>query len=123
MEQQSRKMEDLVMIQNLQDYYKGKKVFVTGHTGFKGSWLIAWLRQLGASVKGYALAPEYPDGLFELLQIPGWGQSVIADIRDKDRLTQELLEFRPDVVFHLAAQPLVRRFPRRFSRGAENDRG
>lgn len=102
-------MEKLVTIQSLSAYYKNKKVFITGHTGFKGSWLAATLHLLGATVKGYALEPEYSAGLFELLQPFQIGHSVIADIRDKKRLTQELLEFEPDYVFHLAAQPLVRR--------------
>lgn len=102
-------MEKVVTAAGLRSFYKDKKVFVTGHTGFKGSWLCAWLSQLGASVKGYALAPEYEDCLYNLLQPTGIMQSVIADIRDKDRLKKELLEFAPDFIFHLAAQPLVRR--------------
>ncbi len=88
-------------------YYKGKKIFITGHTGFKGSWLMACLGNAGAVVKGYALQPEY-DGLFNLLQ-DNYGESVIADIRDKERLRNEILYFRTDFIFHLAAQPLVRR--------------
>lgn len=102
-------MENLVTIQTLSSYYKNKKVFVTGHTGFKGGWLTATLHLLGATVTGYALQPEYEGGLFELLQPLGTGQSVIADIRDKKKLTAALLDFEPDFVFHLAAQPLVRR--------------
>lgn len=98
-------MEGLVM-EHL-SYYKGKKVFITGHTGFKGAWLMACLSHAGAKVKGYALAPEY-NGLFGLLPLQA-GESVIADIRDKKELGKELTSFRPDFVFHLAAQPLVRR--------------
>src|SRR5580698_9226018 len=96
-------------MENLVAWYSGKKVFVTGHTGFKGAWLIAILHRLGARMKGYALAPEYPDGLFNILEPLVSMESVIADIRDANRLQKELLEFGPDYVFHLAAQPLVRR--------------
>jgi len=102
-------MENLVTLQSLKDHYKDKKVFITGHTGFKGSWLMACLHLAEARIKGYALAPEYPNGLFALLQPLQGTQSVIADIRDKDNLQKELLAFQPDYVFHLAAQPLVRR--------------
>jgi CDP-glucose 4,6-dehydratase len=102
-------MENLVTLPELQGYYRDKKVFVTGHTGFKGAWLVACLHWAGARVKGYALAPEYPNGLFDVLgPLPGV-ESCIADIRDRDRLRVELLDFQPDYVFHLAAQPLVRR--------------
>ena len=88
--------------------YKGKKVFVTGHTGFKGSWLITWLHQLGAKVKGYALKHENDYDLYHAIKGDELCESVIADIRDKDRLKQEVMNFQPDFIFHLAAQPLVR---------------
>ena len=88
--------------------YKGKKIFVTGHTGFKGSWLITWLQQLAAIVKGYALAPENEYDLYNAIKGNELCESVIADIRDKERLKAELLSFQPDFIFHLAAQPLVR---------------
>ncbi len=102
-------METVVKEQQLQSHYKGKKVFVTGHTGFKGAWLTAILQMLGATVKGYALAPEYEYSLYDIL-LPGFtGESIIADIRDKKKLSQEILSFNPDFIFHLAAQPLVRR--------------
>ncbi len=103
-------METLVNIRQLQQVYKGKKVFVTGHTGFKGAWLVAFLHTLGATVKGYGLAPAYQSGLFKLLG-PEWlgGGSIIADIRDREKLFAAVHSFAPDVVFHLAAQPLVRR--------------
>ncbi|GAA4728076.1 CDP-glucose 4,6-dehydratase [Flavisolibacter ginsenosidimutans] len=94
---------------NLKKVYENKRIFLTGHTGFKGSWLAAWLETLGAKVKGYALPPEYPNGLFALLQPGSKTESVLADIRDKVRLKADLLSFEPDYVFHLAAQPLVRR--------------
>jgi len=97
------------MYDQLASYYAGKKVFVTGHTGFKGSWLVACLYYLGAEVKGYALAPEYENGLFDLLQPLHVSQTMIADIRDKRALQKEITLFQPDVIFHLAAQPIVRR--------------
>jgi CDP-glucose 4,6-dehydratase len=102
-------MENLVMGEQLSNYYKNKRVFVTGHTGFKGSWLTATLHSLGAHVKGYALAPDYENGLYELLQPHKIGESVIADIREKQNLFAEITSYQPDYVFHLAAQPLVRR--------------
>lgn len=92
----------------LADTYKGKKVFLTGHTGFKGSWLLYWLHMLGADVRGYALAPDSTPSLFELL---GGGQlcdSIIADLNDRTALEKAVLDFEPDFIFHLAAQPLVR---------------
>jgi CDP-glucose 4,6-dehydratase len=102
-------MEKLVTLEQLREYYNGRNVFVTGHTGFKGAWLVACLHLAGARIKGYALPPEYPHGLFRALgDLPGM-TSCLADIRDQERLTQELLAFQPDHVFHLAAQPLVRR--------------
>ncbi|HEY0432511.1 MAG TPA: CDP-glucose 4,6-dehydratase [Chitinophagaceae bacterium] len=101
-------MENLGMSASLQSYYRDKKVFVTGHTGFKGSWLTATLNKLGATVKGYALAPLYAGGLFELITARIDCENVEADIRDLARLQSELLSFQPDYIFHLAAQPLVR---------------
>ena len=102
-------MENLVNELAIQNYYKGKRVFITGHTGFKGSWLMAWLHQLGATVKGYALAPEYDECLFNILEPLNLCESIIADIRNRQKLKEEVLSFQPDYIFHLAAQPLVRR--------------
>lgn len=93
---------------HLSDYYKGKRVFLTGHTGFKGSWMLYWLHLLGAEVKGYALAPQTEQDLYHTIEGDQLCESVIADIRDPQKLTDELLAFEPDFVFHLAAQPLVR---------------
>lgn len=93
---------------HLEQYYKGKKVFLTGHTGFKGAWLLSWLHMLGAEVRGYALKPENEHDLFNVINGDSLCESVIADIRDKSRLENEILSFSPDFVFHLAAQPLVR---------------
>ena len=86
--------------------YKDKTVLVTGHTGFKGSWLCFWLKQMGAKVIGYSLeAPTNPNHI-ELLNLDI--VSIIGDIRDLDKLNQVFNEYKPDIVFHLAAQPLVR---------------
>ncbi len=102
-------METVVGLSKLISQYKDKRVFITGHTGFKGSWLLALLHKLGAVVKGYALESEHPGGLYRLLGPLKIVETVIAEIRDKARLKQEILAFEPDYVFHLAAQPLVRR--------------
>jgi len=106
---QSGKMENLVTAQLLKSFYSGKKIFITGHTGFKGSWLTALLSNLGAEIKGYALESEYEHSLFEVLQPLQISNSIIADIRDNKKLEHELISFEPDYIFHLAAQPLVRR--------------
>lgn len=99
-------MEDLVTM--FHDFYRGKKVFVTGHTGFKGSWLCEWLLLLGAEVSGYSL-PAERGSLFEQLGLRDrLARHVEADIRDPARLAAEMTAAAPDVVFHLAAQPLVR---------------
>jgi len=86
--------------------YQGKKVFITGHTGFKGSWLTYWLRNLGAEVVGYSLAPETSPNHFELLNLDI--ESHFNNICDLDKLKNVMKESNPDIIFHLAAQPLVR---------------
>ena len=101
-------MESLVNDDSL-SFYKGKKVFVTGHTGFKGAWLITWLHLLGATVKGYALTTQNNKDLFNTIAPEIAIENVFADIRDKVRLQEEIGNFQPDFVFHLAAQALVRR--------------
>lgn len=103
-------MEDLALINKkfLEESYAGKNVFITGHTGFKGSWLVTCLHLLNANIKGYALAPENKFDLYNEINGNQLCTSVIADIRDKDRLEEEILHFQPDYIFHLAAQPLVR---------------
>jgi len=93
----------------LKDFYRGKKVFITGHTGFKGSWLAYWLSQMDAHVTGYALLPENKDSLFEKLGLAEIIDHHIADIRDLEKLSSTMKKAQPDIVFHLAAQALVRK--------------
>ncbi len=99
-------MEELVEM-DLRKVFQGKRVFLTGHTGFKGSWMLLILRELGAEVKGYSLAPKHDHDLFHQIQGDSLCDSVIADIRDRERVKKEILDFQPDFVFHLAAQALV----------------
>ncbi len=100
-------LEDLVTMADL-EFYRGKKVFVTGHTGFKGSWLSAWLHALGAHVQGYALPPTDYQTLYRDIWPNLPFKSTWGDVRDRQLLQRELLDFQPDVIFHMAAQPLVR---------------
>lgn len=93
----------------MNNFYKNKKIFLTGHTGFKGSWLLCWLQSMGAVVKGYSLAPEQENCLFNLINNKFTFENEIADIRNKKNLEESILNFQPDIIFHLAAQPLVRR--------------
>ncbi len=95
-------MEDL----EIREFYRNKRVFVTGHTGFKGAWLCQILLNLGAEVYGYALAPE-KDSLFALCNMKDSLRSVIGDIRDEGALQLAFRQANPDIVLHLAAQPLV----------------
>lgn len=89
-------------------FWKGKRVLLTGHTGFKGSWLSLWLQSMGAQVHGYALdAPTQP-ALFEEAQVHEGMTSTIADVRDRDAVLATMRSFRPEIVIHMAAQPLVR---------------
>lgn len=90
------------------NFFKGKRVLITGHTGFKGSWLSQILINCGAEVKGISLEPNTQPALFNLLNLKANMQSVFADIRDGDNLLKEVESFQPQFVFHLAAQPLVR---------------
>ena len=89
-------------------FYSGRKVFVTGHTGFKGSWLCLWLHQLGAKVTGYSLDPPTEPNLYDLCGIGNLVRSVVADVRDSDLLKKRMAEAAPEIVIHMAAQPLVR---------------
>ena len=90
------------------EFYKGKKVFVTGHTGFKGSWLCKILVNAGAEVTGYSLTPPTNPSLFEIAGIENDMHSAIGDIRDLDALRKAFDESQPEIVLHLAAQPIVR---------------
>ena len=87
--------------------YKKRKVLITGHTGFKGSWLALWLSRMGAKVSGYALAPSTSPSHFDLIDLDF--QSIIGDIRDADNIRNIIAKEQPEIVFHLAAQPLVRK--------------
>lgn len=89
-------------------FYKGKKVFVTGHTGFKGSWLCEVLLSAGAEVTGYSLNPPTDPALFDIISLKERMKSVIGDIRDLDQLMRFMQEARPEIVIHMAAQPIVR---------------
>ena len=89
-------------------FWFSKKVFITGHTGFKGSWLSLWLQQLGAEVTGYALDPPTQPSLFKVAKVAQGMISIIGDIRDGVLLANTIRQAEPDIVIHLAAQPLVR---------------
>jgi len=89
-------------------FYRGKKVFLTGHTGFKGGWLASWLNDLGAKVHGYSLVPGTEPNFFSAVELENLMEHEIGDVRDLKGLKRSIKKFEPDVVFHLAAQPLVR---------------
>jgi CDP-glucose 4,6-dehydratase len=98
----------MVRLSTLRPYFEGKKVFLTGHTGFKGTWFLQILSLMGAKVKGYSLPPEKSHDLF--YQVDGQQlceDNVLHDLRDADRVCEEILSFQPDYLFHMAAQPLV----------------
>jgi CDP-glucose 4,6-dehydratase len=92
----------------LERHYQGRRALVTGHTGFKGSWLSEWLLLLGAEVHGYSLTPPTQPSLFDQLALAGRMKHQVGDIRDGAALRRVIAEVRPDYIFHLAAQPLVR---------------
>src|SRR5687767_1440375 len=89
-------------------FWRGKRVLLTGHTGFKGSWLSLWLQRSGAVVAGYALPPSPVDSLFELASVGTKMDSTIADMRNLGEVRSVVRRFKPAIVFHMAAQPLVR---------------
>lgn len=91
------------------DFYKGKKVLVTGHTGFKGSWMSLVLVNAGAQVIGYSLKPEGDPNLFELCGVNNQIEHIVGDVRDLDHLKKVFEEYKPEIVIHMAAQPLVRK--------------
>lgn len=90
------------------EIYKNKKVFVTGHTGFKGAWLTLWLNTLGAEVIGYSLPPSTEPALYNVLNLKDKCASFFGNILDREHLEKTMTDFNPDVIFHLAAQPIVR---------------
>ena len=89
-------------------FWQGKRVLLTGHTGFKGSWLSLWLQSMGAQVTGYALAPPTNPSLFDIAEVARGMTSIIGDIRDLAKLQVVFAEHQPEIVIHMAAQPLVR---------------
>jgi len=100
--------KSVILRDELRNAYKGQTVLVTGHTGFKGSWLSEWLLLLGARVVGIALPPSTDPALFNQLRLADRMEHHLQDIRDREAFSRLVLEIRPDYVFHLAAQPLVR---------------
>lgn len=103
---QARALEDLAVNA---DFWRRRRVMVTGHTGFKGGWLSLWLQKLGSTVAGYSLPPPSEPSLFELAAVGERMESVLGDLRDSADLQNAFARFKPEVVFHLAAQPLVRK--------------
>ncbi|MFC1641302.1 CDP-glucose 4,6-dehydratase [Myxococcota bacterium] len=97
----------LSIVQALEEFYRGRRVLVTGHTGFKGAWLVLWLRKLGANITGIALAPDSDLGLFSSARVADIVESHELDIRDRELLSRVVREAAPEVVFHFAAQALV----------------
>src|SRR5690606_4672739 len=92
----------------LSAFWQGKRVLVTGHTGFKGSWLALWLTHLGAPVVGLALPPAFTPNLYKLARLDAQIESHFYDIRDARQTAHIIRQAQPDIVFHLAAQALVR---------------
>lgn len=90
------------------EFWRGKKVFLTGHTGFKGSWLSLWLNNMGVNVTGYSLKPPTDPSLFEKTDVANLVNHNIGDIRDLEKLNKVMINANPDIVIHMAAQPLVR---------------
>src|SRR5271155_3771599 len=95
------------MAMNLQ-FWKGKRIFLTGHTGFKGSWLSLWLQTMGAELTGFSLAPPTDPSLFEVAKAGNGMRSVIGDVREISEVTKAVQDARPEIVIHMAAQSLVR---------------
>lgn len=109
MVKRQRAVEGVGVTPQTEDFYKGRRVLVTGHTGFKGAWLSLWLESLGATVVGVALEPEHPEGLFTAAGLADRIEHIVCDVRDRERLAAAVRVAAPEVVFHLAAISLVRR--------------
>ena len=101
-------VELMTVQKKLADSYKGRKVLITGHTGFKGSWLALWLESLGAQVIGYSLDPPTDPSFFQATGLSDRIVDIRGDILDRDKIFEMIQEHRPEYIFHLAAQPLVR---------------
>jgi CDP-glucose 4,6-dehydratase len=99
---------NLVLQTTTSDFWRGKRVLMTGHTGFKGSWLSLWLQSIGATLRGIALEPPTEPALFAIARVAEGMQHCVTDIRDFVALKAQIDEFQPEIVFHMAAQPLVR---------------
>lgn len=110
MGQRKGPLEDMVATPRTESKmdWKGRRVFLTGHTGFKGGWLALWLAKMGAEVRGYALDPATQPNFFDAVKLGSILEDIRGDIRDAAKLNAAMTEFKPDVVMHLAAQPLVR---------------
>ena len=113
MEQRTRALEEVGLSMTEMNavnpqFWRGRQVLVTGHTGFKGSWLCLWLQRMGAEVTGFALVPATQPSLFETAAVAQGMRSMIGDIRDSAALREAMSAARPEVVIHMAAQALVR---------------
>ena len=105
MAEQQPSMENMVMEDN---FWKQKAVLITGHTGFKGSWLSLWLQSKGANLIGYSLPPPTEPSLFKIAHVADNMKSIEGDIRDLDYFNSTIEKFKPEIVIHMAAQPIVR---------------
>ena len=94
-------------MENIRDFYSKRKVLITGHTGFIGSWLTKWLTMLDAEVCGYSLDPPSSPNMYNLLNLGDSVTDIREDIRNREVIQKVLLDFNPEIVFHLAAQPIV----------------
>jgi len=101
-------LEKLELLEMNRDFWKDKRVFITGHTGFKGAWLSLWLQDCGAKLRGFSLPPNTRHNLFDIAVVADGMDSIIGDIRDLDCLKKSVVDFSADIVIHMAAQPLVR---------------
>src|SRR4051794_9911439 len=105
MGQRSSAVENCLM-DSLSSFYAGKRVFLTGHTGFKGGWLAAWLSHMQAEVVGFALPPDTDPALFDVAEVGRGVTSIIGDIRDRELVARVMQKHSPEIVIHNAAQPL-----------------